>query len=66
MLSLPAEESSAEPVFLTNDTQKREELVLPTTGTLAYSMLKTGDYSGEFRQIFVMNLNWETLKTNIK
>jgi hypothetical protein len=29
-------------------------------------MLKTGDYSGEFRQIFVMNLNWETLKTNIK
>lgn len=67
MLSLPAEGSSAEPVFLTNDTQKREELVLSNDGnTLAYSMLKTGDYSGEFRQIFVMNLNWETLKTNIK
>jgi hypothetical protein len=29
-------------------------------------MLKTGDYPGEFRQIFVMDLNWEVINDKIK
>ncbi len=53
--------------MLTNDTQKREELVVSNNGnTLAYSMMKTGDYSGEFRQIFVMDLNREVINSIIK
>ncbi len=67
VFSFQNKEKKGKYLFLTNDTQKREELVVSNDGnTLAYTMLKTGDYPGEFRQIFVMDLNWEVINDKIK
>lgn len=56
--------------MLTNDSQERGELVVSNDGNmLAYSILKTGsnkDETKKFRQIFVLNLDWNKILKSIK
>ncbi|HPE76229.1 MAG TPA: DUF3748 domain-containing protein [Draconibacterium sp.] len=56
--------------MLTNDSQERGELVVSNDGNmLAYSILKTGsndDETKKFRQIFVMEPEWNKILKSIK
>ncbi len=57
-------------LMLTDDDQEREELVVSNDGNiLAYSILKTGSDKNEtkkFRQIFVMELDWGKITSELK
>ncbi len=58
-----AGENFGKTVMLTNDEKVRSELVVSNDGNLlAYSIMVEGDKNPtEFRQIFVLDLNWEKL-----